>query len=778
MQSDPWKDGAYDVSYDETLELYTKAAELYWHQGQPSKAFGLLASTFIGARTASDKAPSWILQSKLHASRGDLLGAFKDLTTSLCELGLPFPVQTSWKSVDKDYKNVYRQLQNMSLEEIEQRPLSNDPNVISMGAVLVQAISAAYWSDALLFYQIAVKMVGVFLSHGTFNQAGLGFAYFASISVTRFANLAFGHKMYKVSQRLLRRFHDYYTSGRILTISALFNTHLFSPIREHLDLLEEGFAYTLASGDKIFSIISVGSLALFRLYLGYDMIDIESFCTYAPEEFGDWGADLRGGAILMATRQVSRSLQGKTWYENADTVMSDENHDTAKYMDFIAQRTSSVARVRDVYNSLLMIPLYLFGHYDHAIQVGSDMMLTIRDMWSIRNSHLTLFYLSLSLLAKLREHPVCSEREETLSRVQGYKGQIKEWLTECDVNYLMWSLLIEAEILEITGDYHGSIQAYEAAIDHTEVHGFALEQALAFELQGENYMRRGAKRAARTTLKDAIATYSRISASGKAKQLSAKHEWLLKTAIDAQTVDVGIQTANSIGDIGNTQYRIEENERQETRNFGKESAGDRTKAWVTPGAVATPKDSNPDTDLSGLKLDIIDLQSILEFNQAISSELQIDRLLAKMTEIILESAGAQADFAGVVIEADDGGWCIAASGNQDSITSEALPLDEVADETAKQVLLYTIRFRETVFVHNLVNDDRFCNAPAAKSVIALPILHGEDLLGVLYLVSSTLHLLFMSQTVRTSRRCYDSVTFVFRGYLHLPCTTAQDCHNK
>lgn len=49
-----------------------------------------------------------------------------------------------------------------------------------------------------------------------------------------------------------------------------------------------------------------------------------------------------------------------------------------------------------------------------------------------------------------------------------------------------------------------------------------------------------------------------------------------------------------------------------------------------------------------------------------------------------------------------------------------------------------MRFREVVFVHNVVNDDRFCNTPSIKSVISLPIIQAGDLLGVLYLVCSFL----------------------------------------
>jgi len=73
--------------------------------------------------------------------------------------------------------------------------------------------------------------------------------------------------------------------------------------------------------------------------------------------------------------------------------------------------------------------------------------------------------------------------------------------------------------------------------------------------------------------------------------------------------------------------------------------------------------------------------------------------------------------------------------------SVGIPLDQVEDQVAKQVTLYVLRFKEHVFVGNVLEDERFANVPASwlqkypegASMIALPILHGDNvLLGSLY----------------------------------------------
>ena len=150
LQSDPWDETASDVFYPETLSLYAKAAELYWHQGRRSEAQNLLDSIFAGARSVSDKAPAWILQSKLFAQAGNIRGAFTALKTSLLELGLDVSASPTWEACDREYVELNSRLRSASFSDIIGKPLSTDQNMVAMGAVLIEAISAGFWSNSLL----------------------------------------------------------------------------------------------------------------------------------------------------------------------------------------------------------------------------------------------------------------------------------------------------------------------------------------------------------------------------------------------------------------------------------------------------------------------------------------------------------------------------------------------------------------------------------------------------------------------------------------------------
>ena len=383
----------------------------------------------------------------------------------------------------------------------------------------------------------------------------------------------------------------------------------------------------------------------------------------------------------------------------------------------------------------MLMVLYIFGHFNRATQISDEIIPHLESLWTIRCTRMVYFYAALAIIARLREDSsLKSQQNELLAIVEKYKAKIEEWQSHCNVNYLMWSLLIQAEVCELRRDYHNSIQAYEAAVDHAQLYDFNLDIALILESQACFFVRRGARRAAVTTLKDAMAAYSSIGAAGKVEQLTTKHEFLLSSCTAMGIHDAAVQTENSVFGTRNAQLPFNASEQIELRNVDGDIVRANTKAWVNP----EPDNSGPDrfslkTDLG---LDILDLTSILKFSQAISSELDIDKLLIKMMEIIMSSAGSTADVFHMVTESENE-WTVAASGDSDGISAPMLPVKKLNNDSQKQVILYTTRFREVVFLHNVQDDDRFLHSSLGqpRSVLSLPVLQGKEILGVLFLVS-------------------------------------------
>ena len=412
-----------------------------------------------------------------------------------------------------------------------------------------------------------------------------------------------------------------------------------------------------------------------------------------------------------------------------------------------------------------MAPLFLYGFYREAIEMGNNNLKVIESVWSPRHTRFLMFFHSLSLAGlmwqKLQDpvravyhasptpESLKSEvelRDEVLSvakLIRYFMRKIEDWQAVCNVNYYAWSKLLAAQVSEMEEDHGTALLCYEESLDHASAHSFVFEEALGNYLLGGFFLRVGSRRPAKAALREAVMLYRQFGAVGVAKHVEDEHSLLLQGPLkNPRTADVGVQT-DFVGDSAHVQYPALEGDEDSDMRQGRapsisETKDDRIGAWQ--GGSARPAAGG------GLPaLDMLDLTSILESSQVISSVLQVDQLLKTMCEIILQNCGGLATMAAIVVEDDEPiGWSIAASGDPENGAVAHIPglaLNETS-LVAVNAILYCTRFQESVFLPNLVHDERFSNVgdtwsahnPLGKSVIGIPICHGaKPLLGVLYL---------------------------------------------
>lgn len=143
--------------------------------------------------------------------------------------------------------------------------------------------------------------------------------------------------------------------------------------------------------------------------------------------------------------------------------MSDEHHKTQEYMAYLDLHATNADRPRDIYWGLAMIPLYLYGHYEKAVEVGTKLMETIDRLWSVRVSCVAYFYLSLSILTLHLEYPDREGLDASIETVLKYKAEVDFARSACDANYGMWSMIIEALLCEVRQDFSATIQSFEVS---------------------------------------------------------------------------------------------------------------------------------------------------------------------------------------------------------------------------------------------------------------------------------------------------------------------------
>ncbi|KAK4042258.1 hypothetical protein C8A01DRAFT_44647 [Parachaetomium inaequale] len=663
---------AEDVSYDETLQLYLQAAECYLFMGHQSAASVLLQTIFDHARTALDKAPAWVLQSRIFAQSGDSNEALDSLKQCLAALGV----------CDEQFERLTEKIRTMEREDVLSPPATQDP-----------MLAAGWWTECTTHF-----------TRGAYLQSGMGFLYLSIIALSR------------ICLELLEKSRDPFSMARGYMIYANFVGHVQAPIGESVGQIEGMVDYTMAAGDRIATILSFALSAQLKFYASENCADLEAFCQYGCEEIPSWHLDTRGGTLLIAVRQVCRALQGKTRAANPLEVMSDEHHDAVTYKNWLAAHTNNGGRSLLIYETMEI----------HAIELGKACQERAHLLWSARNTRLAMLFYGLALAGA--DEGLKAHVDEAVREVEELNKKIKDWQVVDSVNYLAWSKLLDA--------------SYEEALDHASEHNFTFEEALGNYLMANIFIRNAARRSARSALRDAVSLYRQLGATGVADRIETDHSILLQRAMrNPRTLDQGVQTDFS-GDAATVQYRNVDGDGAEDAQQAVQAAvaalkGERMSAWR--GTM------QPEAGAGLPALDMIDLHAILVSSQVISSVLRIDELLKTMCDVILQTCSGSATLAAIVVQ-DEGSsdWCVAASGDPEKGAEAHMPGVplSVTDLVAENVVLYCTRFREAIFLQDLLSDERFGNVsefwlrrnPGSKAVIAIPICHGsKPLLGVLYL---------------------------------------------
>jgi hypothetical protein len=154
-------------------------------------------------------------------------------------------------------------------------------------------------------------MMRTFISHGNFPQADQAFTYLSLVAITRFTDIPFASKLANMRLALAERWHDGFLVPRAESIYYLFLGHVQSPMENAVPRLEGTLEIAIQAGDRIWTLINFGLVSNLKLFTSEHLSDLDAFCSYTCEEVPNWENDIRGGPMIIATRQVARALQGK-----------------------------------------------------------------------------------------------------------------------------------------------------------------------------------------------------------------------------------------------------------------------------------------------------------------------------------------------------------------------------------------------------------------------------------------------------------------------------------
>ncbi|AUX41119.1 ATPase [Sorangium cellulosum] len=318
--------------------------------------------------------------------------------------------------------------------------------------------------------------------------------------------------------------------------------------------------------------------------------------------------------------------------------------------------------------------LFYFERYQEALAVVEDARAAgdIEVVLFAQYTPTEFIFYTALLASAVYESTPAEERERHLATLQASLGKIRTWAENCPVNYKHKLELVSAEAARIAGRELEAIELYERALESARQNGFLNHHALAAELAARFHLARGRRTLASLYLGKARAAYARWGAAGKVR------------ALDERYPDLDV---------------------------------------LAPESEAA----------AGAALDLI---TVLKATQAISGEIVLEKLLAKMMQIIIENAGAQRGY--FILERAGRLW-IEAAGTVDGAATalQSVAVDEHGDLSIA-VVNYVVHTGQQIVVDDAASDVRFASDPyiarrKPKSLLASPIVSKKQRVGILYL---------------------------------------------
>ncbi len=327
--------------------------------------------------------------------------------------------------------------------------------------------------------------------------------------------------------------------------------------------------------------------------------------------------------------------------------------------------------------SSLTLLHFLLGNFAEAVKAGHN-----HELYSEYDkgliSHLDgKFFYALSLLSILPQLTK-SEYRICFKKLKQIKTFIKKYEAWCPGNFKAYSLLIDAEFMSLKKQNESVLVVYEQAIETALASGLVLIAAIASERATYFCDKMKIDNIARIYLYNAHRYFKDWGANTKVKLLEQSY-----------------QTTTLVNFYSDLQ-------------------------------VKTPT---------------IDMLTILKFNQLISSEIRLDKLLQKLLVIVLENAGAQRS---ILLTQDNDKWVVEAEGNLDHQTIYLnSPMDEQQHARYPvSILNYVQRTQKAIILNDAIQSeltfqDEYVLQENPRSLLMMPLFYKSQLCRILYLENNS-----------------------------------------
>jgi predicted ATPase/signal transduction histidine kinase/serine/threonine protein kinase/CheY-like chemotaxis protein len=670
-------DTKWQTQYDLTIDFHIAAVEASYLIGDHETMDQLGAMVLQKAQTVLDKVQIYEFQIISQTANGKMLEAIAIGRRALQELGFDFLTEPDEATIGQAFETLGGQLQGRLASELLDLPLMSDPRAQAAMGICVVLGAPIFIGMPNLMPILSCLMVSLSLQFGNTPASLVGYANYGLVLSAFLNDVRTGYSFGQLALNLLDLLDSRKVKSVVFFVFGGWIQHRQEVLRAIIPTLQNGYIAGIEVGELFIASYSINFYCEVKLLCG---LELDTWAGEAMSYSNVLGQMKQYSAQthIDIKRQVVHNLMESA--NQSDCLIGDIYNEIVMLPQH--QRDNDLSACAYVYIYKLLLA-YTFGYYQaahrHALQ-AQQYLLAVSGMVLVPVFH---FYTALNQLALLASQPE-SGQPEMLVQIEDHQMVLHQWAQTAPMNYLHKWHLIEAEKQRSLGNRAMAIEHYDLSIAGAQAHQFLNDEALAQELAAKFYLDWGKEKVAQVYMSEAYCCYTRWGAKAKVDDLMAHYPQLLSLIVNTKNLT-------------------------EISLFSKGGSS------------------------------LLDLATLFKASQAISEEIELDKLVATLLNIVIANAGA--DKCVLLLQKDQSLKIIARVevGQQPQIL---IPIElEHSQDIAITVIHSVACCVEPLVLDNALEDSRFSpddyiQKYQMSSILCCPIVNQGRLIGVIYLENS------------------------------------------
>ncbi|MEM7555586.1 MAG: AAA family ATPase, partial [Cyanobacteria bacterium P01_A01_bin.84] len=627
---------------------------------------------------------------------------------ALNQLGVDFPAEPTDADIQQALKETNALIHATGISSLSSLPQMNDAKSLAKMQIYFTLAPVAYVLSSKLFLFIALAEIRLSIEHGNSLTSAAGYVHYSISLCGVFNDINSGYEFGNLALKLAEESGNKGIQAKI----GLLTGALVLPWKKHpketLTLLQTSYQTGLESGA-----LEIGAFCRFydgqfSYVIGQELSELEAKVVIYSQQIRQINQQLHLNWNELL-HQVILNLRGKseTPYRLVGDAI-DEEQMLAQY-----QATKNNLGLYNIYLHKLIL-CYWFEQNTDALSHAESAVQYIGGVTAQVVIPLLYFYDAL-LRLRIYHELTAAEQTQTWKQIVENHEKLHHWSSHAPMNFRHKFLLIKAEKSRVLDKKSEAIELYDKAISGAKENGYIQEEGLANELTAKFYLDWGKEKVAAVYMQEAYYCYARWGAKAKTDDLEKRYPDLLHPILQqaAQSLNI-LETLTQIP----------------TQSISIHSS--------------TTKHSSSSTNVN----DILDFAAVIKASQALSSTIQIDKLLCQLTQVILQNSGG--DRCVLMLPNRDGEWYVEAIATPEK-TELCSELLENNPNLPNKLINYVKHTQEIVVIDDLKTDlpvlDKYLLQKQPQSVICLPILNQGNLVGILYLKNQVTSGVFSSDRI-------------------------------